>query len=76
MCRELTQVEEENILQEIVIVMVIEDCIETTNPLTEEDTLVEDPLMEEEAPDGGGPLDLLEVKDHQALKDLLGPCGQ
>ena len=35
-------------------------------PLEEEDTLVEDPLMEED------PLDLLEDKDHQALKDLLG----
>ena len=35
-------------------------------PLKEEDTLVEDPLKEEK------PLDLLQDKDHQALKDLLG----
>ena len=37
-------------------------------PLIEENTLVEDPLMEEE-----DPLNPLEDKDHQALKDLLGP---
>ena len=56
--------------------MVIEDHIEIKYPLTEEDilmavgdpleeedTLVEDPLMEED------PLDFLEHKDHQALKD-------
>ena len=36
------------------------------DPLEEEDTLPEDPLMQEE-----GTLDLLEDKDHQALKDLL-----
>ena len=61
------------------IVMAIEDHIEKKDPLTEEgilmevgdpltekDTQMEDPLMEEE-----DPLDLLEDKDYQALKDPL-----
>ena len=113
MCRELPQLGEENIQEEIVIAMVTGDCIETGDPLTEEvtqvedllieedtliemqdtlteeNTLVKDPLIEVEAPwkrrtpwlrtpgGGGGllmeedPLDLLEDKDHQALKDPL-----
>ena len=63
MCRELSQLEEENTLEEIVIAMIIEDCIETKDPLieedtqievedllTEEDTLVGDPLIEMEGP--------------------------
>ena len=41
--------------------------MEVGDPLVEEDTLVEDPLMEVD------PLDLLKDEDHQALKDLLGP---
>ena len=88
---ELPQVEEENILEEIVIAMVIENHVETKDILTNEDTLVEDPLIEAEGPlqedilmEVGDtleeeecslreedPLDLLEKKDHQALKDLL-----
>ena len=48
MCRELPQVEEENILEEIVIVMVMEDHTETKDPLTEEDTQAGRP------PDRGG----------------------
>ena len=47
--------------------------MEMEDPLEEEDTLVEDPLMEEEGPlMEEDPLDLLEDKDHQVLKDLLG----
>ena len=46
--------------------------MEVEDPLTEEDTLAEDPLMEEEGPQiEEDPLDLLEDKDNQALKDLL-----
>ena len=61
MCRELLQQEEESIQEETVIVMVLEDHIEIRDaliegdiltevgdPLTEEDTLVEDPLMVED----------------------------
>ena len=48
--------------------------MEVGDPLEEKDTMVEDPLIEE---DGSlmeeDPLDLLEDKDHQVLKDLLGP---
>ena len=62
---ELPQLGEESTWEEIVIAMIIEDHIEIEDPLTKEDTLVEDPLMEED------PLDLLEDKDHQALKDPL-----
>ena len=48
--------------------------LEVGNPLEEEDTLMEDSLMEEEGPlMEEEPLDLLEHKDHPALKDLLGP---
>ena len=59
--------------------------MEVEDPLIEEDTLVEDPLMEMVGPleedtlaedplmeAGGDPLDSPEDKDHQALKDLLG----
>ena len=47
--------------------------MEVGDPLEEEDTLVEDLLMEEEGPlMEEDPLDLLEDKDHQTLKDLLG----
>ena len=46
MCGELPQLGEENILEDIV--MVIEDHIETKDPLEEEDTQMEDPLMEME----------------------------
>ena len=69
MCREHPQVEEENILEEIVIVMVIDDCIETKDPLTEEDTLVEALLIE-----AGGPLEediLMKVGDPLEEEDTL-----
>ena len=47
--------------------------MEMGDPLEEEDTLAEDPQMEEEGPlMKEDPLDLLEDKDHHALKDLLG----
>ena len=46
--------------------------IEVGDPLTEKNTLAEDPLIEEDGPlMEEDPLDLLEDKDHQALKDLL-----
>ena len=52
--------------------MVEDPLIEVEGPLEEENTLVEDPLMEEEGPlMEEDPLDLLEDKDHQALKDPL-----
>ena len=44
LCRELLQLREENILDEIAIVMAIGDHIKTEDPLAEEDTKVEDPL--------------------------------
>ena len=45
MCRELPQLGEENILEEIVIVMDIEDHIKAEDSLIEEGTSMEDPLM-------------------------------
>ena len=81
MCRELPQQEEESIWEETVIVMVLEDHIEIRDPLiegdiltevgdplTEEDTLVEDPLMVED------PLEediLMEMRDPLKEKDTL-----
>ena len=50
MCRELPQVEEENILEEIVIVMVIENFIETKDPWKRS-------ISKWKAPDRGGHLD-------------------
>ena len=47
--------------------------MEAEDPLVEEDTLVEDPQWRRRTPDGGGPLDPLEGKDHQDVKELLGP---
>ena len=74
-CGELLQLEEGSIWEETVIAMVLEDHIkirdplierdiltEVGDPLTEQDTLMEDHLMEED------PLDLLVDKDHLALK--------
>ena len=72
MCGGLPQLGEENILEEIVTVMIIEDCIDTKDPLIEEDTQieVEDPLTEEdtlmEDP-------LIEMED--PLEDILMEVG-
>ena len=52
MCRELPQLGEENTLKEIVIVMIIEDHIETKDHLIEEDT----PNRGGRPPDRGGHL--------------------
>ena len=58
--------------------------MDVEDPLREEDTLVEDPLIEMEGPleedtlvkkplmEKEDPLDPLEDKDHQTLKDHLG----
>ena len=94
MCGELPQSGGENTLEKGMVMMIIGDYIETKDLLIEEDTLVEDPLIEMEDPleedtlmevgdpliggyPGGGPPDggggPPEDKDHQALKDLLGP---
>ena len=54
--------------------MVTGDHIKTGDPLTEEGTQVEDPLKEEKGLlIEENHLDLLEDKNHQALKDLLRP---
>ena len=61
MYREVTQQQEDSIQEETVIVMVLEDHIETGDLLIEGDILTEvgDPLTEEDTwwrtPDGGGP---------------------
>ena len=73
MCREFPQVEEENILEEIVMVMVIEDHIETQRPPDQGGYPVgESPDRGRGPPIEEVPLDLLEKKYHQAHKEFLG----
>ena len=60
-----------NTLKKGMVMVTIGDHAETKDPLIEEDTLAEDPLMEEE-----DPLDPPEGKDYQALKELLSLQGQ
>ena len=82
MCGELPPLGEENTLEEIVIVMIREDCIETKDPLIEEDTQIEvedslieeDTLVEDPLRRDGGPLEediLMEVGDPLVEEDIL-----
>ena len=63
MCGELSPQGEGNIWEETVIVMVTGDHIEIRDPLTEEGTLVEDPLIEKDT--------LIEVADPLKEEDTL-----